>query len=426
MSRIAMKRDVRNEQDSVNPAGWQAGLGLLEIALISGSLFVLMTWTTLTDSGMRENLLLWTAIVAAVAAAVAALLVTVVIAVRARRARDREALRQWTELARLQADTAVRVDTLRDTLAGRQADLERAFNERLDSVTHHLSCSMTTARQHTVDGLQKLNERLAVIDRAQKNITDLSIQVTSLQNVLANKQQRGAFGQARMEIIVQDGLPKDCYEFQPTLSNKCRPDCTVFLPDKRPLVIDAKFPLEAVTAYREAGNDNERKSAGSRLRQDLGRHIADIAAKYLIPGETQDLALMFVPSESIYAELHDGFDDIVQKAFRSKVIIVSPSLLMLAIHVIQQIQKDARMREAADKIHAEVGCLMDDVERLHDRVLNLQKHFGQANDDVRLILISAEKVDRRAARIREVEFEGEEPADAVIIPAPLRRVQGRE
>ncbi len=376
---------------------------------------------------MAENLILLGGVLAAVAAGLAALVAAAAIAARAMRGRDREAAeRQWTELARLQADTAVRVDTMRDTLAGRQAELERALNERLNSVTHHLSSSMTTSRQHTVDSLQKLNERLAVIDRAQKNIADLSLQVTSLQNVLANKQQRGAFGQARMEIIVQDGLPKDCYEFQLTLSNKCRPDCAVFLPDKRPLAIDAKFPLEAVTAYREAGNDHDRKLAGSRLRQDLGRHIADIAAKYLIPGETQDLALMFVPSELIYAELHDGFDDVVQKAFRSKVIIVSPSLLMLAIHVIQQIQKDARMREAADKIYAEVGCLMDDVERLHDRVLNLQKHFGQANDDVRQILISAEKVDRRAARIREVEFEDEDVADAVVIPAPMRRVRAGE
>jgi DNA recombination protein RmuC len=376
---------------------------------------------------MGENLLLLAAVLAAIAAALAMLVAVAVIAARALRRRDREAVdRQWAELARLQADTAVRVDTMRDTLAGRQAELERVLHERLDSVTHHLSHSMTTSRQHTVESLQQLNERLAVIDRAQKNIADLTFQVTSLQNVLANKQQRGAFGQARMEIIVRDGLPKDCYEFQLTLSNKCRPDCAVFLPDKRPLAIDAKFPLEAVTAYREAGNDNDRKLAGSRVRQDLGRHIADIAAKYLIPGETQDLALMFVPSESIYAELHDGFDDIVQKAFRSKVIIVSPSLLMLAIHVIQQIQKDARMREAADRIHAEVGCLMDDVQRLHDRVLSLQKHFGQANDDVRQILISAEKVDRRAARIREVEFEGEEVADPVVIPAPMRRVQAGE
>jgi DNA recombination protein RmuC len=284
-------------------------------------------------------------------------------------------------------------------------------------VTHHLSQSMTSTRQHTVESLQKLNERLAVIDHAQRNITDLASQMTSLHSVLANKQQRGAFGQGRLEIIVQDGLPKSCYEFQFLLSNRSRPDCAVFLPDRRPLVIDAKFPLEAVTALREAKTEDERKHAAARLRQDFARHVSDISEKYLIPGETQDLALMFVPSESVYVELHDGFDDIVQKAFRSNVVIVSPSLLMLAIHVIQQIQKDARMREAADKIHAEVGHLMDDIERLHERVLSLQKHFGQANEDVRQILISAEKVEKRATRIKDVEFDGEEPP---AISAPPR------
>jgi DNA recombination protein RmuC len=195
------------------------------------------------------------------------------------------------------------------------------------------------------------------------------------------------------------------------------------------LTIDAKFPLEAVTALREAKTEEERRQAAARLRQDLSRHVGDIADKYLIPGETQDLALMFVPSESIFAELHDGFDDVVQKAFRSKVVIVSPSLLMLAIQVVQQIQKDARMREAADQIHAEVGHLMDDLKRLHERVLKLQQHFGQANEDVRQILISAEKIEKRGARIQEVEFDGEDgaAADPVVIPAPLsRRLQAGE
>jgi DNA recombination protein RmuC len=362
--------------------------------------------------------------------ALAALGALVVLAVQASRRRDREAAdRQMAELARLQAETAVRIEGMRDLLAGRQAELHRAVNDRLDSVTHHLNQSMTTNRQHTVESLQKLNERLVLIDHAQKNITDLASQVTSLQGVLANKQQRGAFGQGRMEFIVQDGLPKGCYEFQFTLSNKSRPDCVVFLPDSRPLVIDAKFPLEAVSAFRDAKSEEERKLAAARLRQDMSRHVGSIADKYLIPGETQDLALMFVPSESVYAELHDGFDDIVQKAFRSKVVIVSPSLLMLAIQVVQQIQRDARMREAADKIHAEVGHLMDDIGRLHERVLGLQRHFGQANEDLRQILISAEKVEKRATRIREVEFDGEEaPAsEAVVIPAPLpRRLQARE
>ena len=371
---------------------------------------------------MMDNLAPLAAAVVIVLAALALLAALVVIAVRALRRHDAEAAdKQLVELARLQAETAVRIEGMRDLLAGRQAELHRAVNERLDSVSHHLNQSMTTSRQHTVESLQKLNERLVVIDTAQRNITDLASQVTSLQGVLTNKQQRGAFGQGRMELIVQDGLPKSCYEFQFTLSNKSRPDCAVFLPDRRPLVIDAKFPLEAITAFRDAKGDDERKQAAARLRQDLGRHVSSIADKYLIPGETQDLALMFVPSESIYADLHDGFDDVVQKAFRSKVVIVSPSLLMLAIQVVQQIQRDSRMREAADQIHAEVGHLIDDLKRLHERVLKLQQHFGQANEDVRQILISAEKIERRGTRIQEVEFGGEDrPAtDAVVIPAPM-------
>ena len=371
-----------------------------------------------------ENLAPLAAAVVIVLAALALLASLVVIAVRALRRHDAEAAdKQLVELARLQAETAVRIEGMRDLLAGRQAELHRAVNERLDSVSHHLNQSMTTSRQHTVESLQKLNERLVVIDNAQRNITDLASQVTSLQGVLTNKQQRGAFGQGRMELIVQDALPKGCYEFQLTLSNKSRPDCAVFLPDRRPLVIDAKFPLEAITAFREAKSDEERKQAAARLRQDLGRHVGTIADKYLIPGETQDLALMFVPSESIYADLHDGFEDIVQKAFRSKVVIVSPSLLMLAIQVVQQIQRDARMREAADQIHAEVGHLVDDLKRLHERVAKLQQHFGQANEDVRQILISAEKIERRGTRIQEVEFEGgDRPvAEAVVIHAPMQR-----
>ena len=369
---------------------------------------------------MSDSLLNLAGAVVIVVAGLAVLAALALLVARALRSRD-DSAGQVAEFARVQADTAARIEAMRDQLAGRQADLARMVNERLDSVTHHLSQSMHTTRQHTADSLQKLNERLVVIDGAQKNITELASQVTSLQSVLTNKQQRGAFGQGRMEIIVQDGLPKGCYQFQYTLSNNSRPDCAVFLPDQRPLVIDAKFPLEAVTAFREAKSDEERKHAAARVRQDIGRHVGDIAHKYLIRGETQDLALMFVPSESVYLELHDGFDDVVQKAMRAQVVIVSPALLMLAISVIQQIQKDARMREAADQIHAEVGHLMDDLKRMQERVLKLQQHFGQANEDVRQILISAEKVEKRATRIADVEF-GDDAAGADnVIAAPIAR-----
>jgi DNA recombination protein RmuC len=378
-----------------------------------------MAGESLYKANMSDSLLNLAGVVVIVVAGLAVLAALALVMARALRPRDDGA--QVAEFARVQADTAARIEAMRDMLAGRQADLARMVNERLDSVTHHLSQSMHTTRQHTADSLQKLNERLVVIDGAQKNITELASQVTSLQSVLTNKQQRGAFGQGRMEIIVQDGLPKGCYQFQFTLSNHSRPDCAIFLPDQRPLVIDAKFPLEAVTAFREAKNDDERKHAAARVRQDINRHVGDIAQKYLIRGETQDLALMFVPSESVYLELHDGFDDVVQKAMRAQVVIVSPALLMLAINVIQQIQKDARMREAADQIHAEVGHLMDDLRRMQERVLKLQQHFGQANEDVRQILISAEKVEKRATRIADVEFGNDEAAADNVIAAPIAR-----
>ena len=324
-------------------------------------------------------------------------------------------------------ELSARVDAMGELLARAQMQLQSTVSERLDAVTAQVGVSMQNATERATENLQRLTERLVVIDHAQKNITDLASQVTSLQSVLANKQSRGAFGQGRMEVIVQDGLAKDCYEFQYTLSNKSRPDCCIRMPDGRRLVVDAKFPLESVTAFREAKNEDDRANAARQLRTDIGKHISDIAEKYLIPGETQELALMFVPSESVYAEMYDAFDDIFQKAFRSKVVIVSPSLLMLAIHVIQQIQKDARMREAADQIHAEVGHLMDDLGRLGERVRKLQGHFNQSNEDVRQILISLEKIEKRGDRIRDAEFTGDgEPDTSNVIAAPLRKIEASE
>jgi DNA recombination protein RmuC len=332
-----------------------------------------------------------------------------------------------TELARAHADTAARLEGMIRLLANGQSQLQRAVNERLDSVSHRIGESLEKTKQNTAENLQKLNERLVVIDSAQKNITELATQVTSLQSVLANKQSRGAFGQGQMEAIIQDSLPKGAYAFQQALSNRSRPDCCVFLPDKRPLVIDAKFPLEAITAYREAKSEDERKAAAQRLRADVGKHVGDIAGKYLIPGETQELAFMFVPSESVYADLHDGFDDIVQKAFRAKVVIVSPSLLMIAVHVIRQIQKDARMREAADQIRDEVGHLVRDVGLLGDRVRKLQGHFNQSTEDIRQAIISIDKIEAHGERIQQVELSAPASAGANVIPAtPLRKLEAGE
>ncbi|MEJ2626748.1 MAG: DNA recombination protein RmuC [Pseudolabrys sp.] len=318
-------------------------------------------------------------------------------------------------------DLHARLDAMGGWLQNAHGQLQQTVNMRLDAVTQNLGESMKTSTKHTTEHLQQLHARLAVIDSAQKNISELATHVTTLQQVLGSKQSRGAFGQSRMEIIIQDGLPKDCYEFQATLSNRSRPDCCIYLPNSPALVVDAKFPLEAVTAYREAESDEEKKAATARVRQDIAKHIGDIAGKYLIPGETQDMALMFVPSESIYAELYDSFDDLFQKAYRAKVIIVSPSLLMLAIQVIQQIRRDERMRQAADKILVEVGHLVADVVRLRDRVENLDKHFGQTAKDIDQIKISADKIVSRGEKIADVEFDGD-GGSAEVIPAPIGKL----
>jgi DNA recombination protein RmuC len=326
-------------------------------------------------------------------------------------ARAAELEQRLDEMLRAQSEANGRVDAMTQALAGRQAEMARAVNERLDSVTHRVGQSMEQSTRNTMDSLRVLHERLGIIDNAHKNLTDLTSQVTTLRDVLANKQARGAFGQARMEAIVQDGMPKGSYEFQYTLSTGKRPDCVVFLPDQRPLCIDAKFPLEAMTALHDARTDEEKKYASQRLRADVMKHVNDIAEKYVISGETQDSALMFVPSESVYAEIHDHFDDVIQKAYRARVVLVSPSLLMLAIQVMQQILRDARMRDAADQIRTEVLNLGDDLGRLRDRVLKLQKHFSDVNEDVRQILISADKIEKRAGRIEELDFSKEPQAE---------------
>jgi DNA recombination protein RmuC len=209
-----------------------------------------------------------------------------------------------------------------------------------------------------------------------------------------------------MEAIVRDGLPASAYAFQATLSNRTRPDCLVHLPgDTRGLVIDAKFPLEAFTLFRDAKGDEARIRAAQRVRGDILTHVKDIAEKYLLPGETQDLALMFVPAESVYADLAEHFEDVVQKAHRARVLIVSPSLLSLAIQVLQALVRDARIREEGRVIQVEVRKLLDDVGRLGDRVAKLDAHFRQAQDDVSQIRVSTEKISKRGERIEALEFE---------------------
>jgi DNA recombination protein RmuC len=309
-------------------------------------------------------------------------------------------------LLQAQSEMSGRIQTMADLIGGRQAELNKSLSERLDGMTHRLNESVGEATKSTHENLKRLHERLAVIDSAQQNITDLAGQVTTLSRILGNKQSRGAFGQGRMEAIVSDNLPPGSFAFQYSLLSGARPDCLIYLPnDAPPLVVDAKFPLEAFNALKAAETPEATKSAQTQFRNDVLKHLKDIREKYLIPGETHDTAFMFVPSESVFAEIHDGFDDVVQRAYRDRVVIVSPSLLLLSIQVIQAVLRDHRLRERAHEIQDEVRLMMLDVERLDDRVRNLAKHFAMVEKDVEQILTSATKVTKRGNDITSVAIE---------------------
>jgi DNA recombination protein RmuC len=340
------------------------------------------------------------------------------------------------EILKAQSEMQGRMGAMAELFGARQAELNQSIGQRIDGMTQRLGSSITEQTRSTHENLSKLQERLAVIDTAQNNIQSLARDVVGLQAILSNKQTRGAFGQSRMETIIKDGLPMGAFRLQPTLSNGMRPDCTIAMPNGAPdLVIDAKFPLEAWNAMREAeaegSGEQAAQSAQQRFRRDMEVHIRDISDKYLIAGETQDTAFLFVPSESIFAEIHENLEAIVHKAQRSRVVIVSPSLLMLSIQVIQALLKDARMREQAHLIQGEVIRLMEDVSRLDDRVRKLQAHFSMAQKDVDLILTSSDKLTRRGAKIEALEFaqlksdaeqagspRSEDPASSISEPAP--------
>lgn len=356
------------------------------------------------------------------------LIAAVALAWRAGRTRQREALEAVKRAGELELRLAEMAGQLRafgEAAQNRDTHIARTLDERLHQVSHRVGVGLSENSERTTQSLQQLHERLAVIDSAQANLTRLSSEMLTLRDILSNKQARGAYGQARMEAIIRDGLHASAYSFQATLSNNTRPDCLITLPDSPlAIVIDAKFPLEAFNALKEAKDEAAVRHAGQQLRQDVGRHIRDISDKYLIPGETHETAILFVPSESVYADLYEQFEDIIQKAHRQRVVLASPNILMLLVQTMQAIFKDGRMREQAHLIQKEVGLLLEDVGRLRNRVVDLQRHFGQANQDIEKLLTSSQKIASRGTRIEQVEL-GEE-ADEKSAAKPALVAERRE
>lgn len=295
-------------------------------------------------------------------------------------------------------------------------DMQLKTVHALNDMQERLNEALTGTAKSTATSLSALQERLATIDKAQENITRLSGDVLSLQDILSNKQTRGAFGEIQLTDIVSKALPSDSFTLQATLSNGRRADCLIHLPNPPgPIVIDAKFPLEGYEALRAAKTEVDLAEAARFLRATVRKHIKDISERYLIEGETADGALMFLPSEAVYAELHANYPDIVREGFAAKVWIVSPTTCMATLNTMRAILKDARMREQAGAIRTELAALYSDVDRLGTRVGNLDRHFAQAAKDVAEIKISADKAGRRAQRLDNFDFE----ELAVDAPAPV-------
>ena len=319
-------------------------------------------------------------------------------------------------LVTAQADLGGRLSQMSEQSAAERAELLRTLQERLDGVSKRMGESLEKSATKTASSLGELGKHLNVIDQAQKNISDLAGQVVGLQDILDNKQTRGAFGEVQLENLVTSILPPSAYDFQASLSNQRRVDCLIQLPKPPgPIAVDAKFPLESYHALRNAEDDTQLKAAQRAFRTAIRKHVKDIQERYILPGETADSALMFLPSEAVYAELHANFPETVEQSYRARVWIVSPTTLMATLNTVRAVLKDARMREQAGVIQTEVQKLLDDVRRLDDRTQKLQSHFGQAGKDLELIATSTKKITHRAEKIEDVQL-AETEAD-VLEPA---------
>lgn len=304
--------------------------------------------------------------------------------------------------------------------AAQQNNMLKLMEARLAAVQEQMTLNLTTNAKTTANSLGELQQRLVTIDKAQDNIQKLSGDVLSLQDILANKQTRGAFGEIQLQEIVSKALPSDAYAWQATLSNSKRADCLIHLPNPPgPIVIDSKFPLEAYEALRNAKTELDTRGAVKFMRTSVKAHIKAISEKYIIEGETADGAIMFLPSEAVYAELHSNFPELIREGFEARVWIVSPTTCMATLNTMRAILKDARMREQAGAIRTALRQLHRDVELVVDRVDKLNTHFNQARKDIEGISTAAERAGKRAHKLDNFDFEEIEALDPV---APLPKL----
>lgn len=309
-------------------------------------------------------------------------------------------------LAQMSQYASLEQNKIAQAITEQKLSLLNIIDQKLMQVAQNVGTGLQQSTAKTNETLMNLRERLAKIDSAQQKISSLSEQVVSLQEILSNKQARGAFGEIQLHDLVTSVLPPSVYEFQYVLSNQKRADCILKLPNPPGVIaIDSKFPLESYQALRQATTDKEKTDAERFFKASLLKHIKDIAEKYIISGETAESALMFIPAESVYAELHANFTDVVQESYKARVWIVSPTTMMAVLNTIRAVLKDVTMQQQAGIIQKEVGLLMADVKRLDERAENLSRHFEQSMRDVEEIRTSSAKIINKAGKIEMIEFD---------------------
>lgn len=296
-----------------------------------------------------------------------------------------------------------------DELGKRMQGLTEQTDLRLKEISGQVEKRLAEGFEKTTATFADVVKRLALIDEAQKKITELSTNVVSLQEVLSDKQSRGAFGEVQLNSLVRNVLPENHFSLQHTLPNGKKADCVLFMPEPTGMIaIDSKFPLESYRRMNDdQANEFERKASKKQFKLDIQKHVQDIAEKYIIPGTTSDGAMMFIPAEAIFAEIHAHHPDLVEKANKSRVWLVSPTTLWATLNMARAVVKDAATREQVHIIQEHLGHLATDFDRFQTRMDKLASHISQANKDVDEVNISARKISSRFEKIEQVELENQ-------------------
>lgn len=297
------------------------------------------------------------------------------------------------------------VDYAKD-LGHRVDSLTQTTDLRLKEINLQVEKRLAEGFEKTTETFGDVIKRLALIDAAQKKITELSTNVVSLQDLLNDKRSRGTFGEVQLSALIRNVIPEQHFSFQHSLSNGKRPDCVLFLPDPTgTIAIDAKFPLENFRIIIDSSfPESEKKQAEQQFKVDIRKHIQDIAEKYILPNETADGAVMFIPAEAVFAEIHGRYPELVELAHRSKVWLVSPTTMMAILTTARAVVKDAATRKQLHIIQKHLKMLSNDFERFQKRMDNLARHIAQAHTDVEQVNSSAKKITNRFGMIEQVEL----------------------